>query len=117
MAAKPKRRKSKDDAPIEATSTRSGGANLDSDPVKAGAPLTGHTGIVLGVAFSPDNTMLASGGSDTIIILWDVSFESWQARACHRANRNLTPAAWQQYFGDAPYRKTCSQWPEGSELR
>ena len=45
--------------------------------------------------------------------LRDVRLESWQARACGQAGRNLTQAEWQQYFGGDPYRKTCEQWPEG----
>lgn len=34
--------------------------------------LTGHTGSVLSVAFSPDSKILASGSWDTTIGLWDV---------------------------------------------
>jgi hypothetical protein len=34
---------------------------------------------------------LAFGSRDCIIALWDVDNTSWQSRACHIANRNLTP--------------------------
>jgi WD40 repeat protein len=38
-----------------------------------GQPLVGHDAWVLSVAFSPDDTLLASGGDDDVIILWDVA--------------------------------------------
>jgi hypothetical protein len=59
--------------------------------------------------------MLASGSDDSTLILWDFSLESWQARVCRRANRNLTQTEWQQVFGDQPYRATCPDLPVSGE--
>jgi WD40 repeat protein len=44
--------------------------------------LTGHTARVLAVALSPDGTLLATSGSDGLVILWDAAtgetFRIWK---------------------------------------
>jgi WD40 repeat protein len=41
-------------------------------PQRLGSPLTGHTGFVYTVAFSPDGQTLATGSGDNTVILWDL---------------------------------------------
>jgi len=64
----------------------------------------GLRGVFGGVAFSPDGKTLASGNPLT---LWDVDFDSWQARACRLAQRNLTLEEWKREIGNEPYHQTC----------
>jgi WD40 repeat protein len=79
---------------------------------RLGLPLTGHSGIVWSVVFSPDGKTLASGDGAGTVILWDVSPGSWVDRACRIANRNLTQSEWEQFIGpDTPYELTCPDLP------
>jgi WD40 repeat protein len=80
-----------------------------------GLPLTGQTEGIRSLSFSADGKTLASASPDRSVMLWDTDLESWQARACRRANRNLTRLEWQQFFGDEPYRPTCPDLPGALE--
>jgi WD40 repeat protein len=59
------------------------------------------------VAWSPDGTTLASDGRP--MTLWDLRPETWLARACQIANRDLTRDEWARYLGTLDYQETCSE--------
>lgn len=60
------------------------------------------------VDLSPDGSLLAVGGFENYVTLWDISYEPWSERACHIANRNLTRAEWNEFIGsNIPYELTC----------
>jgi WD40 repeat protein len=75
----------------------------------------GHRGYVRSVDFSPINNslILASGGNDASIRLWDINIHSWIEKACQRAGRNLNKTEWRLYFPGEEYRITCPHWPSG----
>ena len=81
-----------------------------------GQPLKGHTGSVHSVDFSPHELTLASGSVDNNIIVWELDPQSWLAKSCQRAGRNLTRLEWTQYFQTEEYHKTCEQWTLEPEL-
>lgn len=75
-------------------------------------PTTGavRTTAINSITFSPDGKYIASGGTDAPV-LWDVSLESWEKRACKLAARNFTTEEWSRYMGEVPYRETCTATP------
>ncbi|GAA5166077.1 WD40 repeat domain-containing protein [Amycolatopsis dongchuanensis] len=65
------------------------------------ATLTGHTETVRAVAFT--GRLLATGGADHTIRLWDTEVESVAARVCREAFPRLTA----RYFPGVGYRPPC----------
>jgi WD40 repeat protein len=63
------------------------------------------------VALSGEGKQLATVNADQELSVWHLDSERLLADACDRLSRNLSWAEWQQYFGDAPYRKTCGHLP------
>ena len=69
--------------------------------------LSPHQRSVHFITFAPGGETLASVGEDDSIILWNLDERDRNREACRLANRNLTPAEWNTYLGNRPYRKTC----------
>jgi WD40 repeat protein len=67
-----------------------------------------------GLAFSPDGRWLVAWMTlpSRKMLLWDVGFASWPARACQLAGRNLTPEEWLRFVGaDVSYDEPCPDLP------
>ena len=72
------------------------------------------------VAFSPDGQQLLiiadTFSANYAVTLQDINQASWQTAACSIANRNFTLSEWQQFVGNAPYQKVCTNFPVDSTV-
>jgi WD40 repeat protein len=74
-----------------------------------GGPLRGHLRPLTAVAFARDGVLITA--DDEMLRRWDLSEARGAARACARANRNLTAAEWALFFPDLPYCRICGSLP------
>ncbi|XP_067006198.2 transcription initiation factor TFIID subunit 5 [Anabrus simplex] len=74
--------------------------------------LTGHSGPVYSVAFSPDRTLLLSCSEDTTIRLW--SLQTWTCLVCYRGHIfpvwDVCFAPHGYYFATGSHDKTARLW-------
>ena len=66
-----------------------------------------HDRSVRAAAFSPDGRIIATGSALGAVRLWHWQPEDLITEACSRIERNLTPAEWNRYLPQEPYRATC----------
>jgi len=79
-----------------------------------------HGGAPLFIGFSPDGAFLeiVVGERHLRRERFPLRVEGLIEDACSRVSRNLTEEEWVRYFGDIPYRQTCSELnPAAAEIQ
>jgi len=66
------------------------------------------------IAYLRDSSGLLLASTDGRAWRVDTRTDTWVARACAIAGRNLSRAEWAQFFPTRDYEVTCPQWPAGS---
>ena len=64
-----------------------------------------------GASFAGGGRFLVTAGSDKNAVVWLWKTEDLSDEACRRLARNLSPAEWIRYMGDAPQRASCPNAP------
>jgi WD40 repeat protein len=64
-----------------------------------------------GLVFSSKEKSLASFGADGVLTVVPIGLDTWRARACTAANRNLSDSEWTLAHPGEAYRRTCPNLP------
>jgi len=76
--------------------------------------LAAPPGLWFKVMLARDGSRLGWSSEGSGPILWEARLESWIARACQIANRDLSAAEWRRFGTDEPCRRTCAPYREKS---
>jgi WD40 repeat protein len=72
-------------------------------PTALGSALTGSTGNVASVAFSPDMRTLATGSFEGLVRLQTLDVNKAIQRICATTTNTLNPAQWKQYISQLAF--------------
>jgi WD40 repeat protein len=102
--------------PADRTPASMSGIRLRETMHPLGRRLRARIQSAMSLTYSPDGNVLASGGEDGTILLWDVEIGGWRELACRIANRNLTDKEWERYVGNSELREETCKLATGSRL-
>jgi hypothetical protein len=71
------------------------------------ATLTGHTDVVLNLAFSLDGRTLISTSRDKTLRIWNTHVDTVMHEICGVLRGRVTAEQWQQLIPDLPFEPTC----------
>lgn len=64
------------------------------------------------VTFSPDGRWVLTGDTANLGVVWKWRAADLIDTACERIGRDLSESEWGKYFGQRPWRATCSRLPQ-----
>jgi WD40 repeat protein len=85
-------------------------------PARSMIKLTNNTSAFSALTLSADGRTLVTDTKSGTQLLWSLKIANLERRACLATGRNLTISEWQQFFGEAPYERTCGGLPVHSSL-